>query len=67
MGVKRQEFEQEMKGAPAGQTFRRVVAEDVLPGGPVEREVVYTAPFDRCDRERDYRTAWEFFKGKYSL
>ena len=67
VGVKRQEFEQEMKGAPAGQTFRRVVAEDVLPGGPVEREVAYTAPFDRCDRERDYRTAWEFFKGKYSL
>lgn len=67
VGVKRQEFEQEMKGAPAGQTFRRVVAEDVLPGGPVEREVAYTAPFDRCDRERDYRTAWEFFTGKYSL
>lgn len=67
VGVKRQEFEREMKGAPAGQTFRRVVAEDVLPGGPVEREVAYTAPFDRCDRERDYRTAWEFFAGKYSL
>lgn len=65
VGVKRQEFEQTMKDAPAGRVFRRAVEEDILPGGPVEREVEYAAPFDRCDREQDYKTAWEFFTGRY--
>ena len=32
---------------------------DTLPGGPVERVIEYHAPFDRCDRESDYRTAWD--------
>ena len=30
--------------------------------GPVERFITYEAPFDRCDREEDYRIAWEEFK-----
>ena len=30
--------------------------------GPVERRIIYEAPFDRCDREADYRTAWAEFK-----
>ena len=37
----------------------RRVADETLPGGPVERVIEYHAPFDRCDREDDYRTAWE--------
>ena len=37
----------------------RRVADDTLPGGPVERVIEYHAPFDRCDREDDYRAAWE--------
>ena len=36
-----------------------------VPGGPVERTIEYVAPFDRCDRERDYETAWKFFEEKY--
>jgi len=34
---------------------------DAIPG-PVERRIIYQAPFDRCDREADYRTAWAEFK-----
>jgi len=30
--------------------------------GPVERRIIYAPPFDRCDREADYRTAWAEFK-----
>ena len=30
--------------------------------GPVERLITYIPPFDRCDREADYRTAWAEFK-----
>ena len=38
---------------------------DTMPGGPVERTIEYLAPFDRCDREQDYETAWKFFEEKY--
>lgn len=30
--------------------------------GPVERLITYVPPFDKCDREEDYRIAWEEFK-----
>ena len=33
-----------------------------LPGGPWERTITYTAPFDNCDREADYATAWAAFE-----
>lgn len=41
----------------AGRIIRRVT-DDTLPDGPVERDIVYEAPFDRCDREQDYATVW---------
>lgn len=54
-----------MKHAPAGYVFARTIIDDTLPGGPIERTIKYVAPFDRCDREEDYETAWSFFKKKY--
>jgi len=27
--------------------------------------IEYVAPFDRCDREQDYETAWAFFEARY--
>lgn len=36
--------------------------DDTQPGGPVKRTVEYHAPFDRCDREEDYETAWKAFE-----
>jgi hypothetical protein len=30
-------------------------------GGPRYRKIVYEAPFDKCDRVSDYRTAWAHF------
>ena len=39
----------------------RRITDDTLPGGPVERTIQYHAPFDRCDREEDYATAWAAF------
>ena len=41
----------------------RRLTDDTLPGGPVERRIEYQAPFDRCDREEDYRAAWHAFEG----
>ncbi len=54
-----------MKNAPAGYVFSRTITDDTQPGGPVERTIEYVAPFDRCDREQDYETAWKFFEEKY--
>jgi hypothetical protein len=39
----------------------RTIEDNTLPGGPRERVIEYVAPFDRCDREADYATAWKFF------
>ena len=65
VGVARSEWESEMKNAPAGQKFYHTITDDTMPGGPVERTIEYVAPFDRCDREQDYETAWKFFEEKY--
>ena len=43
-------------------TVTRTIVDDTLPGGPVERTITYEAPFDLCDRVKDYRIAWEFFE-----
>ena len=62
---KRTEFERSIKDAPAGQKFYRTITDDTIPGGPIERTIEYVAPFDRCNREKDYETAWKFFEEKY--
>ncbi len=43
-------------------TVSRTIIDDTQPGGPVERTITYEAPFDRCDRVDDYKTAWAFFE-----
>lgn len=61
--MKRADFEavKEMEGG----TFRVTYQEDAIPGGPFERTVELEAPFVKCDRIEDYRTAWAFFEKKY--
>ena len=65
VGFDRKEWEGNVKGAEAGQKFYRTITDDTMPGGPVERTIEYVAPFDKCDREQDYETAWRFFEEKY--
>lgn len=64
VGYDRKTWENEVKGAPSGKKFYRTIIDDTQPGGPVERTIEYVAPFDKCDREKDYETAWEFFSRK---
>lgn len=45
-------------------TVTKTFMDDTLPGGPVERSITYIAPFDRCDREQDYETAWKAFSSR---
>lgn len=61
---KRPDFEK-IKNAPAGEVFTRTITDDTQPGGPRERTIEYVAPFDKCDRVEDYKTAWKFFTQKY--
>lgn len=65
VGFDRKEWENGIKGAPFGKKFYRTIIDDTMPGGPIERTIEYVAPFDRCDREKDYETAWKFFEDKY--
>ena len=45
--------------------YKKTFADDTMPGGPIERTIEYIAPFTKCDRVEDYKTAWEFFTKKY--
>ena len=46
-----------------------IVTQDVLDntqsGDPSQRKIEYHAPFDRCDRETDYRIVWEDFRRRH--
>jgi hypothetical protein len=48
-------------------TVTKTFIDDTLSGGPVKRTITYVAPFDKCDREKDYESAWTFFAKKYNL
>lgn len=59
VGLSRAEWER-IKAVTSG-VVTRTIQDDTLPGGPRERVIEYVAPYDRCDREADYATAWKFF------
>lgn len=46
-------------------TVEHTIIDDTMPGGPVERKIVYEAPFDRCDREKDYEEVWKNFEERF--
>jgi hypothetical protein len=60
VGFSRSEWN-EIKDMKTG-SVTRIITDDTLPGGPVERTIEYTAPFDKCNREQDYRSIWEGLK-----
>ncbi len=55
---------EDVHNLPAGFTITRTVTDDTLPGGPREKQITYIAPFNRCNREDDYRQAWKVFESK---
>lgn len=60
VGFSRAEWEKIREMASG--TVAREIDDDTLPGGPQKRIITYEAPFDRCDREEDYKTAWPEFE-----
>ena len=65
VGVDRKTWEVVVRNLAAGQSYCNTISDDTIPGGPIDRTVEYIAPFDCCDREKDYETAWKFFEEKY--
>lgn len=63
VGFTRKEWEQ-IKDAKQG-TFTRIIIDDTIPEGPLERTIEYVAPFDRCDREKDYEEVWHNFEQRF--
>lgn len=65
VGVDRKTWENVIRNLPDGKCYVHTVIDDTISGGPIERTIEYVAPFDRCDREKDYEIAWKFFEKKY--
>ena len=53
-----------IKAMPRGSVTRTVI-DDTQPGGKITRQITYMAPFDRCDREADYRTVWAALETRF--
>jgi hypothetical protein len=64
VGLKNRKEWNEIKDMKDG-TVEKKVIDDTLPGGPRERTIAYHAPFDRCDREKDYEIAWKEFERRF--
>jgi hypothetical protein len=60
VGFSRPEWN-EIKDIKSGAVSRTII-DDTMPGGPRERAITYVAPFDKCDREKDYEIAWKEFE-----
>ena len=63
IGFSRPEWN-EIKDMKSGQV-ERTITDDTLSSGPHERTITYEAPFDCCDREKDYETAWTEFERRF--
>lgn len=63
LGIERKQWN-EVKDMKEG-TVTKTYIDDTMPGGPVERNIVYEAPFDRCDREKDYEEVWKNFEERF--
>ncbi|MDY0223130.1 MAG: hypothetical protein RBR67_18530, partial [Desulfobacterium sp.] len=63
VGFSRPEWN-EIKDMTSG-TVDRIIIDDTMPGGPIERTITYEAPFDRCDREKDYEVVWAEFERRF--
>ena len=63
VGLSRVEFE-EIKDMTTGSCCQ-VVMDDTL-GESTERTLEYTAPFTKCDREKDYEEIWTEFTRRFN-
>lgn len=60
VGIQNKEWEL-IYGMKNGEYKKRILLDDNYKA-PKERVITYVAPFERCDREADYATAWAAFE-----
>jgi hypothetical protein len=60
VGLNRSEWDQ-IKDLKSG-TVERTIVDETLSDDPFERTIIYQAPFDRCDRVKDYEIAQASFE-----
>lgn len=59
---------EDVQKLPAGIVIERTITDDTLPGGPRDKTIRYTGPFDhRCNREDDYAVVWAEFERRKAL
>lgn len=63
VGLPRKEFE-EIKNMTTG-SYSQIIKDDTL-GEYVERTIEYSAPFTKCDREKDYEEIWLEFTRRFN-
>lgn len=63
VGLPRKEFE-EIKNMTTG-SYSQIIKDDTL-GEYVERTLEYSAPFTKCDREKDYEEIWLEFTRRFN-
>ena len=56
---------EDIKDLKQGNVTKEVM-DDTMPGGPRKRTISYVAPFTRCEREEDYRQAWDVFLKRFA-
>ncbi|HDM8139075.1 TPA: class I SAM-dependent DNA methyltransferase [Vibrio harveyi] len=55
---------EDIRELKSGKVYKTYL-DDTQPGGPTERTIEYVAPFDKCDRERDYDVVWAEFERRF--
>lgn len=63
VGVDRSDWEK-IRDMKAGETYEHTITKSELYYG---KKVIYHAPFDKCDRVEDYKTAWAHFEKVFAL
>ncbi|MBN1600878.1 MAG: hypothetical protein JW915_04670 [Chitinispirillaceae bacterium] len=63
VGVDRPDWEK-IRDMKAGETYEHTITKSELYYG---KKVIYPAPFDKCDRIEDYKTAWAHFEMVFDL
>ena len=58
VGLDRKDWEV-VRNLPAGETYEHTITKSELYQG---KKIIYYAPFDKCDRVEDYKTAWKHFE-----
>lgn len=65
VGVTRSEWENTVMKLTDGEVYEVLKDDDTTSLGLRQNKIKYVAPFDRCDRLKDYEEAWDYFDSRF--